>query len=475
MLHLPTLSPLEHTGFVAVGLLTYIVVTRARHHRRHPYAALAWVLGIAAFPYLGLPLFLVFGTRKLVRPATQRVPMPQGPWAERTPAWATRLLAALGVAGAEPSAGVAFQAEGEASLAAVQALMRGANRTLDVCTYVLGDDEVGAALAALMAERARAGVRVRLLVDAAGSLKTARAHDSLLRAAGVEQRLFMPPLGRRRRRINLRNHRKLAVADDAQVWSGGRNLANEYFIGRTGEPAWLDLSFTASGSLARQAGRLFEASWQAASGRPADPRLLRLPPPGPSADAPAADPDPGCAASLPLAQWVPSGPDYHEDTLHALLLSSTFHAERRLLFASPYFVPDEALLEALLLAVKRGVRVLLVLPARSNHRLADLARGRAVRELSAAGAEVRLLPRMLHAKAVVVDEALALCGSANLDSRSFFLNYEAMVAFYDGRQIGWLAHWIEDTARLGQAATVGTPNWARDLAEGVVGAVAFQL
>lgn len=473
MLHLPTLTPLEHTGFVAAGLLTYIIVTRARHQRRHPYAALAWVMSIAAFPYLGVPIFLVFGTRKLVRPATRRVPLPQGPWAQHAPAWATRLLAALGVAGAEPSADIAFQADGEASLAAAQAMMRQASRTLDVCTYVLGDDEVGSAMAAIMVERARAGVRVRLLIDAAGSLKTARAHEAMLHAAGVEQRLFMPPLGRRRRRINLRNHRKLTVADGARVWSGGRNLANEYFIGRTGEQPWLDLSFTASGTLAAQAQRLFEASWVAATGKPAVASTAPLPVPG-VASAPAATPtEPH--AEWPLAQWVPSGPDYHEDTLHALLLSSTFHAEQRLLLATPYFVPDEALLEALLLAVKRGVRLRLALPARSNHRLADLARGRAVRELVAAGADVRLLPRMLHAKAVVVDDVLALCGSANLDSRSFFLNYEAMVAFYDARQIGWLARWIEDTAQQGSPATARAPNWPRDLLEGVVGAVAFQL
>lgn len=464
MLHLPTLSPLEHTGFVAAGLLVYVVVTRARRQRRHPYAALAWVMGIAAFPYLGVPLFLIFGTRKLVRPATRRAPMPRGLWAEHAPPWATRLLAALGVPGAEPTHGIDFQADGEAALAALRALVREARHTLDVCTYVLGDDEVGASMAALLAERARAGVRVRLLVDAAGSLKTARAHDAVLRAAGIEQRLFMPPLGRRYRRVNLRNHRKLTIADGRGVWSGGRNLANEYFIGRAGEPAWIDLSFSAQGPLAVQAQALFDASWHAARGEAA-------PAPGVPASGPQAAPTSAAA----LAQWVPSGPDYHEDTLHALLLSGAYHAEQRLLLATPYFVPDEALLEALLLAVKRGVRLVLVLPAQSNHRLADLARGRALRELVTAGAQVQLLPHMLHAKAVVVDEALALCGSANLDSRSFFLNYEAMVAFYGAAQIGWLAHWIESTATAGTPAAATPPGWGRDLVEGLVASVAFQL
>ena len=104
MIRLPALTPLEHLAFVAAGLLTYIVVTRVRRQRRHPYAALAWVIGIAAFPYLGLPLFLAFGTRKLVRPHTQREPAPAGPWAALAPLWATRLLASLGVTWSDTAA-----------------------------------------------------------------------------------------------------------------------------------------------------------------------------------------------------------------------------------------------------------------------------------------------------------------------------------------------------------------------------------
>jgi len=88
---------------------------------------------------------------------------------------------------------------------------------------------------------------------------------------------------------------------------------------------------------------------------------------------------------------------------------------------------------------------------------------------------VCLLPQMLHAKAVVVDEVLALCGSANLDCRSFFLNFEAMAAFYDRAQIDWLAHWAQATAALGQSVRATPPSWSRDLLEGVVGTVAFQL
>ena len=483
MIRLPALTPLEHVAFMAAGLLTYLVVTRVRRQRRHPYAALAWVMGIAAFPYLGLPLFLVFGTRKVVRPATPRQPAPAGPWAALAPLWATRLLAALGVAGARPQAVVRFESDGEAALAQLQRVIGSARHTLDLCTYVLGDDEVGAAVAAALADRARAGVRVRLLVDSIGSLKSAHSHDAMLKNAGVRTRLFMPALGRPGRgRVNLRNHRKLLIADGAVVWSGGRNLANEYFIGRVGEPPWLDLSFAAEGALAAQAQALFDGDWRIARGARQAPRLgyaerfarqQALEQPSDAADyaaAPSTD-----ATFTSLAQWVPSGPDFHEDVLHALLVSAAFHAEQRLLLATPYYVPDEAVQEALVLAAKRGLQITLLLPRRSNHRLADWARGRAVRELVEAGVDVRLLPAMLHAKAVVVDDVLALCGSANLDSRSLFINYEAMAAFYGRAEIDWLADWINAHAAQAEPASAKPPSWLRDIGEGIVATLAFQL
>jgi cardiolipin synthase len=355
------------------------------------------------------------------------------------------------------------------------------------------------------------------LVDGIGSVRGGRSHDAVLQAAGVEVLRFMPALHHPRSgRTNLRNHRKLVVADGLRLWAGGRNLADEYFIGQDGQPAWVDLSFTAHGALATQAMALFEGDWRLAAGRIRQPRtsyaerarrydlLLRNRAIGEDdrlalqSTAAQAEQD-AAAQALPagfsiaraisLAQWVPSGPDFHEDILLALLVSAAFHAEQRLLLVTPYFVPDEALSEALLLAAKRGVRVTLVLPAHSNHRLADWARGRAVRLLAdngvdvrlvpgmlhVNGVDVRLVPGMLHAKAVVMDDTLALCGSANLDGRSLFINYEAMAAFYGRAEIDWLARWIDQQAARGQPASGQAPGLARDVLEGLVATVAFQL
>ena len=182
-----------------------------------------------------------------------------------------------------------------------------------------------------------------------------------------------------------------------------------------------------------------------------------------------------CDAQALLAQLLPSGPDRFDDTIYALLLGAAFHARRQILAITPYFVPDEGLLTAWCLAARRGVRVRLLVPMHSNHRLADIARMRALRQLVQVGGEVHLYPRMLHAKAVVVDDSLALAGSLNLDSRSFFLNYEAMVAFYRQKEISELTTWIEERMQLSPRQDGQPPGVVRDVFEGMVRAVAYQL
>ena len=457
-----SLSILAHGAFVFCGLLLYVLATRIGHQRRHPSAAIAWVLAIAALPYVGVPLFLLFGTRKFTRPQRQapaRLPAGDQPG----PIWAGSLLAAMGVPAPTRNGAILFHEDGPESQRALLGLICAARQRIDLCTFILGADTSGNALAAALMLRARDGLHVRVLLDAIGSLNASRAQLSALREAGVSVRWFMPLLHNPLRgRSNLRNHRKLVVCDDATLWSGGRNLADEYFIDTERRRAWPDLSFTVQGPLAQQARHLFERDWHAAGGRgrPVAPRHM---------PAPAGDPD-GSAAQL-----VPSGPDHADDTVYALLLTAAYHAQQRILAVSPYFVPDDALLAAWCMAARRGVQVTVLLPARSNHRLADWARERALRELHAVGAHVHLFPEMLHAKAVIIDDTLALCGSANLDGRSFFLNFELMTAFYGAAEIDWLAAWVERKA-LGSGRYVARrPAWWRDVIEGMVRALGFQL
>ena len=177
----------------------------------------------------------------------------------------------------------------------------------------------------------------------------------------------------------------------------------------------------------------------------------------------------------PLAQLFPSGPDQTDDTVYSLLVTAFFKARERIVAVSPYFVPDPTLLMALTLAARRNVQVDLVLPAKSNHHMADFARHRALRDLAGAGGRIWLVPGMIHAKAIVVDDVLALAGSANLDARSLFLNFELMVAFYERADARRIAEWIDRQARGAQRYVAHAPGLFRDLGEGLLLWLAFQL
>ena len=479
MTGLVLLSGLGHAVLVAASLLLYVLATRIGHQHRHPSAAMAWVLGMVAFPYLTLPLFFLFGTRKVARP--ERHPLAPGQVAasampDGAPFWATQLLAGMELTPAVFNAGVTFHEGGGASLRALIDLIDSADHTLELCTFLYRDDEAGRSVVAALERCVQRGVTTRLLLDAVGSFKTPPTQMRRWMRAGIRVRRFMPlwrnPL---RGRTNLRNHRKVAVADGMRLWSGGRNLADEYFTDGIDSPAWIDLSFVVSGPLAAHAQLQFKDDWRSAGGRRA---ALEPPTPlSPEAAANAAAASAAAAASphAVLAQWVPSGPDHADDTLHALLMSGAYQAQHRILAVTPYFVPDDALLDAWCLASRRGVQVSLLVPQRSNHRLADWARERALRQLVAAGAQVWLAPGMLHAKAVVIDDELALCGSLNLDARSLFLNYEAMAAFYGPAEVQWLSHWYDRQVAGAQPYQARRPSLLRDIFEGVVRAVGFQL
>jgi cardiolipin synthase A/B len=313
--------------------------------------------------------------------------------------------------------------------------------------------------------RARQGIQVRLLIDGVGAMQLPRACFREMEASGIVTAIFSPLFARKTQGPrNLRNHRKMVIADGTHLWSGGRNLAAEYFSGAEGVRPWRDLTFDLRGAPAQAAAAQFEADWVAAGGKPESAQ---------SGAVEAAAPRHG--AERGRAQFLPSGPDQTEDTVHALLIDACFQARERMLAVTPYFVPDNSLEAAMRLAARRGVQIDLCIPRVSNHGLADFVRNRSLRALSQAGVNIHLSPYMNHAKAVVFDQSVALAGSVNLDSRSLLLNYECAMVFYDPVQINWLANWIESLIPEAITFDAHAPSLWRDIGEGLLLTVAYQL
>jgi cardiolipin synthase len=440
-----------HGFAAAASVLIYIARTRVRHQRRTPGTAIAWVLALLFVPYVALPLFLVFGSRA----ARKAVHLVRG---QPSGDWISDYSRALGLPPCRSGrATVHFDAsESKTSLFATIARAR---TTLDVGVFLFAGDRFGCGVAERLAARCREGVQVRVMVDGVGLLLKSRDAVALMRASGVDVRIFHAPSLLNLSSVDVRNHRKCAIADGASVWMGGRNLAEEYFED-LGDASWRDLTFDCVGPVVQDVAQQFERDWQSAVSR--EPSA-----PAERADVPLRPADEG------TFRFVATGLDQPDDTLRSLLLSAAFRAKQRFLIATPYFVPDSALLDALRLACIRGVDVRILVPARSNHHLADFVRGRSLRLLAGAGATVRLCPRMNHAKLVIVDD-LAFAGSANFDTRSLLINYEAMMLCTGSEDVERFGQWMTRAfADSGDFVAAPVPLW-RDIAEGLLLAAAFE-
>lgn len=327
-------------------------------------------------------------------------------------------------------------------LEAHAALVRGireARRRISVGTYILSNDAVGRGLVRLLAGRAREGVEVRVLVDAVGSRFLPWTAGAILRRAGARLERFNPFLSLRGRgSANWRNHRKIAVFDGRVAIVGGQNLGGRYIGSSPARRRFRDASFRIEGPAAAALEHIFLADWCQATGTEPEAHREIL------AEVPEGAGDQSVSV-------VDSGPDAPGDPLRARLMRELGGAEASIDLVTPYFIPDEGLLALLERKARGGTRVRLVIPRRSDHPITDLARRSSLRRLHAAGATVLLHgPGVLHAKLVLVDGRRAMVGSANLDMRSLFLNYE-VAAWIEGGATAGIAGYVEGLARESRA------------------------
>jgi cardiolipin synthase len=451
-----------HLLSVALVLVTALLLVKILRERRPPASTLAWTLAIVLIPYVGIPLYFLLGGRKTRDVIRRKARIYSAPGPANEPAspetHATlRILRSAGVPAPLSGNTVALIADGVEAYRRLLELIDAARERLWVATFILGRDDVGRTLVERLARRAAEGVQVCLLLDALGCLKTRGRFVEPLRRAGGEVGIFLPVFPWHRKwSANLRNHRKFAVADGCRALVGGMNLAAEYLGPGPDPDRWHDALACLEGPVAVELSRVFAADWRFATGR------TLLEPPMPAAAA-------GGTAPVTV---VAGGPDAPGDRIRDALVSAIIDARRRVWLATPYFVPDPALLNILALRARSGCDVRVVVPRRSNHPLADLVRRPALRELAAAGASVFLFDGgMLHAKLVAVDEAVALVGSANLDMRSLYLNYELAAVLLGEPEVAQVAACIGSYSRRGRRQEVGSPElrpWGSELLENVL-------
>lgn len=442
-------------GFAACALFALEVLRSSRSEQ----SIAAWILLFLLVPPLGAVLYPVLGHSKLRRQA-RRKKLPH--MAARPPGSAPidlydAIVRSHGLPPAFAGNQVKFCGTGTSACTTLCDLIAGAERSLWVSMYILGNDRIGEDIVRRLAARAAAGVEVRLLIDDLGSADARGAPFlAALAAAGGAVARFMPisVVPKWRRYANMRNHRKIVVADARRAWSGGMNLAEQY-LGEATVPGFFhDLSFVIDGPAAGVYARIFAADWEFATGEKlaVAEEMAHV----------------ATSAGRGVVQVVPAGPEVDGESVYDLILTMVNRAERRLWVASPYFIPDVGLLRAFRLAARRGVDVRILTDYASDLKLIDFAGIPYLRALAAVGGRVlRFREGMIHAKALVMDDRLALAGTTNLDQRSLFLNFEVMALFYDPDDARQIARWIEGffdrcTEELPRA------TFARQVAEGAV-------
>jgi cardiolipin synthase len=435
---------------LAVASVPSILLRR----RARPIAKLSWLLALFAVPVLGVLAWWLIGRTHLQRKRRRRAASARAyaelctlPSAEAGTSFDMQVPARARGQSIFPSVGnrVTLLVNGEAAYPAMEKAIVSAERSINLLFYIYKNDATGRRIRDLLTERARAGVEVRLLVDAHGSSRFTRRFARPLRDAGVRVAWFLPSKfsDLARPRINFVNHRKILVVDGAVAFTGGMNIGDEY-AGR-----WQDMMVQIQGPAVEALQHVFLDDWFFATGEVVDHLVplksvrSSLPPSAPTG--PVAD-NVQCAV-------VSSGPD-SEDWIHDVFFAALAQATERIWIATPYFIPSASLLVALRTAANRGVDVRVVVPAKSDIRLITWA-SRSFYPLLLS-AEVQIFEyqgEVLHAKAWLVDDDESCVGTANVDSRSFRLSFEVVCLLLSTELNQALAQWHAGLVRQSRRVT----------------------
>jgi len=418
---------------VVFEILGVLSAVHAIMSSRTPQGSIAWAVSLVTLPYVSVPAYWVFGRNKfrgyvlarqheldliddVIRRANDQITgvVALDDWRSAAITGAEK-MARIPLTGGN---NVTLLVDGDATFASIFDGIDAAEEYVLVQFYIVRDDELGRQLKSRLIAKAQSGVRVLFLYDEIGSLGLPDSYLEGLRSADVEIFPFHSRKGSRNRfQLNFRNHRKTVVVDGRIAWIGGHNVGDEY-LGR--DPAfgrWRDTHIRVEGPAVIGAQLAFVEDWRWATDEL----------PGSLSWTPHIAVD-GEAQVLVIA----SGPADELETASLMYTQAIHSATTRIWIASPYFVPDDAIVQALQLAGLRGVDVRILIPEKADSTLVTLAAYSFFTEVKAAGVKIyRYQDGFLHEKVMLIDDNVATVGTANFDNRSFRLNFEITTVVFD--------------------------------------------
>lgn len=429
-------------GIYTLTILGIILVIISDN--RNPLKTLPWIIVLLLAPGVGLLLYFFFGqnlskqriisrrTRKRItlQPEQARgagspgIPEHHLPLAELL----ANTIRAMPLYGSR----ITPYTDGETKMEALLGAIAKARHHIHLQYYILSDDQTGCRLRDALTAKVREGVEVRILYDDVGSRSVKKKFFASMRREGIEVRPFLHvKFPRFTSKVNYRNHRKIVVVDGRVGFVGGMNIADRYLHG-TGWGSWRDSHFRIEGSGVAGLQASFLSDWSATT-KCQITGSQYYPPPETFTDN--------------ILQIVPSGPFGKWRTLLQADSYAIARARRRIWIQTPYYLPSEVLNTALQSAALAGIDVRLMLPARSDSKVVDLASHSFLDDMMKAG--VRILfytPGFLHAKLLIIDDDLTVIGSANMDFRSFEHNFEINAFVYDAAFAARMARIFETDA-----------------------------
>jgi cardiolipin synthase A/B len=444
----------EALFWIVIVLILFIfqIITILFSEFRHPEKAVAWLTVLFFLPVIGFVMyyFLAKGytQRRNVKRKTSRMMQEMRRDMARQSRGIKQGLEARGIEKDERLFGllsnlpgapmttcneVVIYQDGMDTYEAILDALEGAKDHIHLEYYTIRDDGIGRRFRDMMTRKAREGVEVRLLYDGVGSIDLPDRYIRELEAAGVETGCFLPPLfALIDKRLNYRNHRKIVVVDGRVGFLGGVNIGDEYLGENKRLGFWRDTHLKVKGDAVYYLQHTFTQDWYFVKGKLLhESRYL---------------PEHDCAG-VNLVQIVNSGPNYKWDTILEVYFSAIATARNRLFLTTPYFIPEPGIRLALKTAAISGVDVRIILPTIPDTRIVHWASLSYLEELLQSGVRFYMYEKgFIHSKILIVDDKMATVGTANMDMRSFFNNFEQNAMLFDSQLIQELEkQFLQDT------------------------------